>query len=238
MMKKYKFKVAVCLMAIILCIPLLTVPAFAIGEDPEPLPAPAEYIEETEEQVPEDSGIVTRDLLYDEATNKQFISIQDREGNVFYLIIDYDAPVDEDEEQYKVYFLNPVDSEDLSALTGEKSTPAVCTCKERCRVGAVETDCKVCAKDMTRCIGKVQKPAEPVETQPPQNVQQPETPEDKGMNQAGIILLLAITGLIVFGGIKLMKGKPKEAKASDMEFYEYEDDEDEELELYDEDDDT
>ena len=88
-------------------------PAYAMAEEP------AETVEAASEEgepLSEGSGIVTRDLLYDKATNKQFLTIQDREGNIFYLVIDYDAPVDEEEEQYQTYFLNPVDTDDLAAL--------------------------------------------------------------------------------------------------------------------------
>ena len=38
----------------------------------------------------EDGNLVTRDLLYDKATNKQFITVQTGGGNTFYIVIDYD----------------------------------------------------------------------------------------------------------------------------------------------------
>ncbi len=91
-------------------------PAYAMAEEPAET---AEAVPEEGEPLSEGSGIVTRDLLYDKATNKQFLTIQDREGNIFYLVIDYDAPVDEEEEQYQTYFLNPVDTDDLAALAEE-----------------------------------------------------------------------------------------------------------------------
>ena len=46
----------------------------------------------------EDGNLVTRDLLYDAATNKQFITVETSGGNTFYIVIDYDKPVDEDGE--------------------------------------------------------------------------------------------------------------------------------------------
>ena len=63
----------------------------------------------------EDGNLVTRDLLYDKATNKQFITVQTSGGNTFYIVIDYDKPTDEDGEQYQTYFLNMVDEADLLA---------------------------------------------------------------------------------------------------------------------------
>ncbi len=61
----------------------------------------------------------TRDLLYDRYTNKQFIAIETRGGDVFYMVIDYDKPLDEDGEQYETYFLNLVDSRDLLDIVDE-----------------------------------------------------------------------------------------------------------------------
>ena len=51
----------------------------------------------------------TVDLLYSKATNKQFITVQTRKGETYYLVIDYDKPLDKDGEQYETYFLNLVD---------------------------------------------------------------------------------------------------------------------------------
>ena len=79
------------------------------------------------------SDFYTRDLLYDKATNKQFITVQGRDGNIFYIVIDYDAQIDDDEEKYMVYFLNQVDETDLSALIdAENKPPALCSCTEKC----------------------------------------------------------------------------------------------------------
>lgn len=61
----------------------------------------------------------TRDLLYDSFTNKQFIAIETKGGDVFYMVIDYDKPLDEDGERYETFFLNLVDSRDLVDIVGE-----------------------------------------------------------------------------------------------------------------------
>ena len=65
----------------------------------------------------------TRDLLYDRATNKQFIAIETRNGDLFYMIIDYDKPLDENGEKYETYFLNLVDSRDLLDIVDAKDIP-------------------------------------------------------------------------------------------------------------------
>ena len=61
----------------------------------------------------------TRDLLYDKFTNKQFIAIETRGGDVFYMVIDYDKPLDDKGERYETYFLNLVDNRDLLDIVGE-----------------------------------------------------------------------------------------------------------------------
>lgn len=61
----------------------------------------------------------TRDLLYDKFTNKQFIAIETRSGDVFYMVIDYDKPLDDEGERYETYFLNLVDSRDLLDVVDE-----------------------------------------------------------------------------------------------------------------------
>ena len=47
------------------------------------------------------SNAYTRDLLYDRATNKQFITVQTKNGNTFFIVIDYDAPINEDENSIR-----------------------------------------------------------------------------------------------------------------------------------------
>ena len=74
---------------------------------------------DTSENPEPDGSFYTRDLLYDADTHKQFITVQGRGGNLFYIVIDYDVAVGEGEEQYKVYFLNQVDESDLAALVGD-----------------------------------------------------------------------------------------------------------------------
>ena len=83
------------------------------GLDPvEPLPTEAV---DPGEGFTENGNLVTRDLLHDKATNKQFITVQTGGGNTFYIVIDSDKPTDEDGEQYQTSFLHMVDEADLLA---------------------------------------------------------------------------------------------------------------------------
>lgn len=213
-MNKLKSHMLTCLLALILSTAAFPVTAFAGGPDyEEPV---EETLTETEpgEPLSEDSDISTRDLLFDKATNKQFITITDRDGNVFYLVIDYDSPVSEDEEQYKTYFLNPVDTDDLAALAEESETkPAACTCTERC------------VADMTACAGKETEPEKPQEPAP---VEEPEKPETSGgLNPAVLLLLIALlAGGGVFLYMKFVKNKPKTKGNTNLDDYDYGDEED------------
>lgn len=93
----------------------------------------------------EEGSLVTRDLLYDKHTNKQFITLQTGGGSTFYIVIDYDKPVNEEEEQYQTYFFSVVDEADLlAAMESAGVELPACVCKEKCVVGAINTDCPVC----------------------------------------------------------------------------------------------
>ena len=101
----------------------------------------------------EEGSLVTRDLLYDEHTNKQFITVQTSGGATFYFVIDYDKPVDEEGEQYETYFLNVVDEADLLAAAEAAGVEqAVCSCPEKCAAGTVNTDCPVCSVNLAKCV--------------------------------------------------------------------------------------
>ncbi|MBQ2726085.1 MAG: DUF4366 domain-containing protein [Clostridia bacterium] len=151
------------------------------------------------------------DILQDESyyvsgekvvQDKQFITVQSKNGNYFYIVIDRSG------DKENVYFLNMVDEADLMALIEtdseeteeETEPPKICECKDKCTAGEVDTDCPVCTLKMTDCKGKevVVTPAEPVEE-----------PEKKSDSNA--IVLLLILGLTGGGAVYYFKfRKPKE----------------------------
>ena len=61
----------------------------------------------------------TMDMLYSASTNKQFITVQTRAGETYYMVIDYDKPIDEANDIYETYFLNLVDDRDLMSVVSE-----------------------------------------------------------------------------------------------------------------------
>ena len=135
-----------------------------------------------------------------------------------YIVIDYDAPINEDEEQYQTYFLNMVDESDLLALLDEDTVAALttCNCKEKCAAGQVNTDCPVCKTNMSECTGTAPVTPEPdkdAETDVPAPI--PEKKSNIGMIL--VIFVLAGAAGAAYYYIKFVKGrKPKD---EDMDFF-------------------
>ena len=230
-MKRWKSLTAALCAVVLLC--GFSVPAYAYasggeGEgygDPtmtEESPAPEPTIEPGE-GFSEEGNLVTRDLLYDEHTNKQFITVQTSGGNTFYIVIDYDKPVDEEGEQYETYFLNVVDEADLLAAAEAAGVEqAVCSCSEKCVAGAVNTDCAVCSVNMSKCVGVEPEPTETEEPAPEEA--EPETGGNAGM-------LLAVLAVALVGGgaafyFKVLRPKQQQAGEPEEDYgeEEYEDD--------------
>ena len=215
------------MMAAVLCAVMmvggLSVTAYAGGGD--------EYIEPTEqwagldpvaetpapaiepgEGFTEDGNLVTRDLLYDKHTNKQFITVQTSCGSTFYIVIDYDKPVNEEEEQYQTYFFSVVDEADLlAAMEAAGMEVPDCACTVKCAAGGINTDCPVCAVNMSECVGTKAEP-EPVDEP------EPADPEPEQKSNTGTVLLILAVALIGGGaGWYFKVYRPKHQRAAQPE---------------------
>ena len=149
--------------------------------------------------------------------DKQFITLQSKNGNVFYLVIDRNGT------EENVYFLNLVDEADLLALTedaeGGTAAPA-CSCTDKCAVGAIRTDCEICRTNMSECAGKESGVILEPEAPDAADTEDEEKPKSSNF---GTIIILAVLGAVIAGGYYYFKiYKPKrEAAVSDDEDLEY-----------------
>ena len=155
---------------------ILTPPPTA---EPAPSPTPEiQYVPLGPGQPFTQSGnMVTRDVLYSASTNKQFISVQTRAGQTYYLVIDFDKPIDEENEIYETYFLNLVDDRDLmSVLTDDEIVP-------------------------TPTPQIIYVTPEPTQVPPPTSapVETPVQQETKKMDSAVMLLLLVLIVLVIGG---------------------------------------
>ena len=144
-----------------------------------------------------DGNSHTLDVLYSAATNKQFITLQSKSGNTFYLVIDYDKPIDAEAEMYETYFLNLVDERDLLALMSDEEKEEVPT-------------------PTPKIIYVTPEPtAVPVPTAAP--TEQEKT--DKPSQMTAIIALVGIAALAIIGVVVFKKNKNGGSKMmSDNDF--------------------
>ena len=192
-----------------------------VQDDPSPTPEPTaaptpETIIKTEYitigpgmPYQADGNSHTLDVLYSAATNKQFITLQTKNGNTFYLVIDYDKPVDEEAEMYETYFLNLVDERDLLALMSDEEKEAVPTPTPEIIYVTPEPT-----------AGPI---ITPQPTQPPA-----QSTTDK---TTALLALFAIVGIGVVGAVIFLKGRNQPAaRHADSELDLDDDDEDESTE--------
>lgn len=221
-MKKTKMRIFTTLLAVTLCCTAFSTTAFAGGGEDTTEPAPEVTATPTPDPAPlTPNGNLTLvdDVDGEQAKSKQFVTMQSKNGNYFYLVIDRDG------DKENVYFLNLVDEADLMALieddTAATPVPEICSCTDKCATGAVNTSCPVCKNELTKCSGKVAADVEP------------EKPTKKG-SPMGILALLLIMGALGGGAFyyfKVVKNKPKTKGNSQLDEYEFEDDEDEDAEV-------
>ncbi len=159
--------------------------------------------------------------------DKQFITLESKNGNIFYLVIDRNG------DQENVYFMNLVDEADLMALieANEDGTqdPA-CSCTDKCAVGAINASCEICRTNMSECAGK-----EPVTEPEPTDPTEEPAEEKPSVNVLPVlILLIAGAGGGAFYWFKIRKPKDKTTGSNDLDDYDFgqdDDDYDEETEL-------
>ena len=216
-MKKTKIRIFVTLLMTVLCLTTFSPIAFASGGG-ENTTEPVTAETPSPPLTPEGNLTLVDDVERTDDIDKQFITAVSKNGNYFYLVIDRAGNKD------NVYLLNMVDEADLLALMEDGTVePKVCSCTDKCEVGAVNADCPVCSVDKTKCTGKAAEVTAPIDE--PQ-------PEKKNGNPTGILILVLMVGLIGGGAFyyfKILKNKKKAQSNPNVNEYDFgdEDDEDE-----------
>ena len=197
-------------------------------EEPNTEVNPEPTVEPTPIQTPApltpDGNMDLVDDVEQEAEGKQFLTVQTRNNNTFYIIID------RDKETENVYFLNLVDESDLNALLddGEEETP-VCTCKAHCEAGNVDTSCPICKNTLSGCTGVIIPTPAPIATPEPTPTAEPVTTESKASVLSPSALLILLLCLIGIGGaiyyVKSGRKKSKSKNPIDLDDIDFGDDE-------------
>ena len=228
------------LIAVVFCMTVFLLPANAQANEGEAAAAKPDAPAVTEEKpsvpdaplTPKGNLTLVDDMeqkgdVKGKEQSKQFLTVESKSGNTFYIVIDRKG----DEEN--VYLMNLVDEADLMALIEpeKEEEPPVCTCKDKCAPGQVDTTCPVCVANLTECSGTKPEPGEQTE-------EEEEQPMKKNGAAAGaaVILILALAGGGAYYFLKVRgSGKPDTKGDTDLDDYDYGEDEDEmEFEAYEE----
>ena len=170
---------------------------------------------------PEGNMTLVDEIQGEASEDKEFIVVQSKGGNYFYIVIDHAA-----QGGNTVHFLNQVDEADLMAIIEDENgqtqeAAPTCTCTDKCEAGNVDMNCPVCAVNMSECTGKETAAETPDE---------PEQTEESGGGIGGIILF-AVVALLGGGGafyyFKVMKPKQAAKGNTDLEDFDFDEYEDE-----------
>lgn len=217
MRNKRIFRTLLVLCAALVCMGGFSVTAYAGGGEDIPTDDSG-VITEPQPLTPEGNMELIDDIEGEAAEDKQFIVVQSRGGNYFYIVIDRAA-----KGENTVHFLNQVDEADLLAIIESEETeeaPAVCSCADKCSTGQINTSCPVCSISMKECVGKEAAPEQPEE--PPKE-------KSGGMGGLAVFLVLALLG----GGgafyyFKMIKPKQSAKGGTDLDELDFEDYDEEE----------
>ncbi len=204
-MKHGKILVLACILST-----FLTVTAFAVPEESDP----------PEALTPEGNLTLVDDVNQE---NKQFITVQSKNGNYFYLVVDRSG------EKENVYFLNLVDESDLLALIEEEPVPEkiICSCIEPCIGGTMNHDCPVCDVNTAGCQAIIEEPPmeepeEPEIQEPAEETESPAEPTDTPFPWAIVITVVGLLSIGVVYYFKFLRKKSQFTPPSANEEEEYE----------------
>ena len=204
MIKKHRVRLLAFLTVMLLSMTVFSSVALADGsERTEPVETPQPTVTPTPVPTPATQGnaftnegnMALVDNLFAKNTNKQFITVESKNGQLFYIVIDYDAVQNEETDSYAVHFLNMVDEADLMALLEELD------------------------------IEIPDKTPEPTPTPKPTVEVVPEPDEPDGMNGSVLLIVFAllVAGVVLYY-FNVIKKKPKQKVPSYTDEYDMDDD--------------
>ena len=204
MIKKRRVRLLTFLTVMLLSMTVFSSVALADGsEKKEPVETPQPTVAPTPVPTPVSQGSAFTnegnmslvDNLFAKNTNKQFITVESKNGQLFYIVIDYDAVMNEETESYEVHLLNMVDEADLMVLLEELD------------------------------IEIPDKTPEPTPTPKPTVEVVPEPEEPGGMNSGILLIVFVLlVGGVVLYYFKVIKKKPKQKVPSYTDEYDMDDD--------------
>ena len=216
-MKKTKIRIFAVMLMTVLCFTVFSTTAFAGGGEDYVEPTPEVTETPSSPLTPEGNLTLVDDVEGTDDIDKQFITAVSKNGNYFYLVIDRAGDTD------NVYLLNMVDEADLLALMEDGTVePKVCSCTDKCEVGAVNADCPVCSTDKTKCTGKAAEVTEPADEP------QPEKEKSNPMGILALVLAVSLIGGGIFYYFKVVKNKAKPQSNPNVNEYDYSDEDDDE----------
>lgn len=202
-MKNKATRILTTLLAVMLCMGTFSMTAFAANdENSDGAEAETSAQSDSSEALTPDGNLTLVDDT--ESGDKEFITVQTKDGNTFYLIIDHASNED------NVYFLNLVDEEDLLALI-----------KDEDFVSEYQANKDNTADDSSEAeTSSTAEPAAQTSSEP--EAQQETTGGSSGPIAAALFAAIIIGVAVWFFKFrkpgKLSKGKPDPDEADDAEF--------------------
>ena len=201
---KNKIRIFAALLAALICVGGFSVTAYAGGgEDcdyytgPEATESaePEETATESQSLTPDGNLTLVDDIESEATEDKQFITVQTKDGNYFYIVIDMSDDTD------NVYFLNLVDEADLLALIDDED---------------------IQPQDTSSVMETTAEPEETTETADTDEQQEDETGNNSALVVLLVVLLLGGGGALVY--FKLIKPKKNIKGGVDLNEYDFDED--------------
>lgn len=202
---KNKIRIFAALLVALICLGGFSVTAYAGGGEDCDYYTEPETTESTESEepatesqslTPDGNLTLVDDIESEAAEDKQFITVQTKDGNYFYIVIDRSDDTD------NVYFLNLVDEADLLALIYDEDIQSQDT------------------SSVTETTAEPEETTEPADTD---EQQEDEPGNNSALVVLLLVLLLGGGGALVY--IKLIKPKKNVKGGVDLDEYDFDEDE-------------